>query len=149
MQLSYDYAKDRALMCLRANYESHLRIDLGNVAAPVPNPLVNVLYPTLMLECVDWFVWYSAVPPCCLKSIGTPPLGMAGSSTELVPPCSPSPAPSYSGDNALLLSAVCDVIRNRQAVPDYAWKSPNSVPERQLRIKSPGHPTLGGTKRHA
>ena len=26
MQLSYDYAKDRALMCLRANYESHLRI---------------------------------------------------------------------------------------------------------------------------
>ena len=24
MQLSYDYAKDRALMCLRANYESHL-----------------------------------------------------------------------------------------------------------------------------
>ena len=25
MQLSYDYAKDRALMCLRANYESHLR----------------------------------------------------------------------------------------------------------------------------
>ena len=28
MQLSYDYAKDRALMCLRANYESHLRIQL-------------------------------------------------------------------------------------------------------------------------
>ena len=28
------------------------------------------------------------------------------------------------------------MIRNRQAVPDYAWKSPNSVPERQLRIKS-------------
>ena len=27
MQLSYDYAKDRALMCLRANYESHLCID--------------------------------------------------------------------------------------------------------------------------
>ena len=26
MQLSYDYAKDRALMCLRANYESHLSI---------------------------------------------------------------------------------------------------------------------------
>ena len=25
MQLSYDYAKDRALICLRANYESHLR----------------------------------------------------------------------------------------------------------------------------
>ena len=25
MQLSYDCAKDRALMCLRANYESHLR----------------------------------------------------------------------------------------------------------------------------
>ena len=24
MQLSYDYAKDRALICLRANYESHL-----------------------------------------------------------------------------------------------------------------------------
>ena len=23
MQLSYDYAKDRALTCLRANYESH------------------------------------------------------------------------------------------------------------------------------
>ena len=28
MQLSYDYAKDRALMCLRANYESHLWIDM-------------------------------------------------------------------------------------------------------------------------
>ena len=28
MQLSYDYAKDRALMCLRANYESHLWKDL-------------------------------------------------------------------------------------------------------------------------
>ena len=26
MQLSYDYARDRALMCLRANYESHLRV---------------------------------------------------------------------------------------------------------------------------
>ena len=26
MQLSYDCAKDRALMCLRANYESHLRL---------------------------------------------------------------------------------------------------------------------------
>ena len=26
MQLSYDYAKDRALVCLRANYEPHLRI---------------------------------------------------------------------------------------------------------------------------
>ena len=25
IQLSYDYAKDRALMCLRANYESRLR----------------------------------------------------------------------------------------------------------------------------
>ena len=25
MQLSYDCAKDHALMCLRANYESHLR----------------------------------------------------------------------------------------------------------------------------
>ena len=25
MQLSYDYAKDRALMCLGANYESHPR----------------------------------------------------------------------------------------------------------------------------
>ena len=27
MQLSYDYAKDRALICLRANYESHLWIN--------------------------------------------------------------------------------------------------------------------------
>ena len=29
MQLSYDYAKDRALICLRANYESHLRMSLA------------------------------------------------------------------------------------------------------------------------
>ena len=34
MQLSYDYAKDRALMCLRANYESHLRT--GQNYAPIP-----------------------------------------------------------------------------------------------------------------
>ena len=31
MQLSYDYAKDRALMCLRANYESHLCSSAGAV----------------------------------------------------------------------------------------------------------------------
>ena len=29
MQLSYDYAKDHALMCLCANYESHLRMSLA------------------------------------------------------------------------------------------------------------------------
>ena len=32
MQLSYDYAKDRALICLRANYESHLRIPMSGRA---------------------------------------------------------------------------------------------------------------------
>ena len=33
MQLSYDYAKDRALMCLRANYESHLSVRLTQTYA--------------------------------------------------------------------------------------------------------------------
>ena len=35
MQLSYDYAKDRALMCLRANYESHLSLE--QLAADFPS----------------------------------------------------------------------------------------------------------------
>ena len=36
MQLSYDYAKDRVLMCLRANYESHLGTKCGASLSPSP-----------------------------------------------------------------------------------------------------------------
>ena len=41
MQLSYDYAKDRALMCLRANYESHLSMTGSMVVSLMLLGVVN------------------------------------------------------------------------------------------------------------
>ena len=41
MQLSYDYAKDRALMCLRANYESHLLCGVLTAAGAILPPMTS------------------------------------------------------------------------------------------------------------
>ena len=58
MQLSYDYAKDRALICLRANYESHLMFKLLRLGM-VPHSKLSYLATLLP----------SGAPVCSLMSL--------------------------------------------------------------------------------
>ena len=78
MQLSYDYAKDRALMCLRANYESHLRaMWCGSVGIRIAYSACFKTLPHVLTYTVQYWVvfinmFHTAHPICGMGQCNGP-----------------------------------------------------------------------------